>query len=907
MTFRRLVFERLAERCLLNADYRTICVINDGGVNRDDCDLLYLDEIRVSGGITMESQRTQDDAVLAWTRDEGKVESSLADTWQGDNEGEPGLRFELDFSQYGTPKVRESDFGELTPFVERQTPQSILIAWEIKNADGHVLARKQEQLAIEDGEFLMWSESYKREFLVPALPLVGQFDIAIRISYVNGQLEAVSFNGHPSKRKVAAETFEFTYYSLFDEPLKRSDGLHFSEQYISKGTLFGHGAKTEEQALELISTRIYGLGWQYDHRAANDNWSVVKQNLYGGTPVPAACQHYVSTWIHLAKQIGIRAGYLPLNAKGEQLIFEKGLVSSDGKTGNARNVDTDELDRWIFTGHVVGVFENKAYDVTFGRVNADAKADVEARTIPGFLGQFAFWKDTTKPGLQVRQLFSVPESRILGTATYRESLTGDAEGEALAPSSVFTLHSFRVSDAPIARLHIELYTDQPSDYLMEVSFVSQTRRVALVDTPIAATAKRYVLARSERSFRLDYSLEGISLDANEDTYFRISFSKQDSPEDILFQDLQLSVLQIADINRVTDAPKLTATYGRDIFSNSSVGIIRLSSAQSDWGGQLATISLYSGIDLLWAESELEVSDNTTVPITDVRDFAMDRPVTHAQIDFFTNESEFIRSQLVDAADLGADYIHPTTSLPLGIALERLPDASVVVQAVLNRTAGEKGYAVFVDKRSRQYVYPLVELASDAYLVEQQRIAADSSAALELVEIRMADVARRTSRRFQPVTEVQLESELHDVKPNGPWNNRSSSLDVNNDGLVSAIDVLLVINTLNRGNTNSEGESVSFVNREVFGFFPDTNDDYFVSPIDALLIINYLNASSFPNGEGEFFHTQECHQDESELVRDNRLHAAQHPPLFLASKVLALGNEDDIRRRLLAELHIVLRQ
>lgn len=78
----------------------------------------------------------------------------------------------------------------------------------------------------------------------------------------------------------------------------------------------------------------------------------------------------------------------------------------------------------------------------------------------------------------------------------------------------------------------------------------------------------------------------------------------------------------------------------------------------------------------------------------------------------------------------------------------------------------------------------------------------------------------------------------------PWHNPRNGLDVNNDGFVTAIDALLVINQLNTGKGGRldpppPGNNV----------FYDTSSDNFVTAIDALLVINYIN--THPGGEGEF--------------------------------------------------------
>ncbi len=69
------------------------------------------------------------------------------------------------------------------------------------------------------------------------------------------------------------------------------------------------------------------------------------------------------------------------------------------------------------------------------------------------------------------------------------------------------------------------------------------------------------------------------------------------------------------------------------------------------------------------------------------------------------------------------------------------------------------------------------------------------------------------------------------------------LDVNEDGYVSPIDALMVINALNKPGFQSNNPG---------GTDPrlDVNHDNYVSPLDALLVINHLNAGGSGEGEGE---------------------------------------------------------
>lgn len=70
-------------------------------------------------------------------------------------------------------------------------------------------------------------------------------------------------------------------------------------------------------------------------------------------------------------------------------------------------------------------------------------------------------------------------------------------------------------------------------------------------------------------------------------------------------------------------------------------------------------------------------------------------------------------------------------------------------------------------------------------------------------------------------------------------------DVNNDGTVSTIDALLIINTMNREAT-AEGEQVPGTR-----YYTDVNGDEKTSALDALQVINYLRrAENLSSGEGE---------------------------------------------------------
>jgi hypothetical protein len=76
----------------------------------------------------------------------------------------------------------------------------------------------------------------------------------------------------------------------------------------------------------------------------------------------------------------------------------------------------------------------------------------------------------------------------------------------------------------------------------------------------------------------------------------------------------------------------------------------------------------------------------------------------------------------------------------------------------------------------------------------------------------------------------------------PWQNPTNAFDVNGDFYLSGIDVLIVINDLNRNGARKLSQQVGFGE-----YFLDSSGDGFLSALDALVIINQINSS---RGEAE---------------------------------------------------------
>jgi Dockerin type I domain/Cadherin domain/Metallo-peptidase family M12B Reprolysin-like len=111
----------------------------------------------------------------------------------------------------------------------------------------------------------------------------------------------------------------------------------------------------------------------------------------------------------------------------------------------------------------------------------------------------------------------------------------------------------------------------------------------------------------------------------------------------------------------------------------------------------------------------------------------------------------------------------------------------------------------------------------------------------IVNISLTDMNNPSSTTVLPLS-------LNIVNNPFPWQNRKSSLDVNTDGFISAVDALLVINALNspsigRGPLNTPREFAQLSLQYI-----DTSGDNELSPLDALLVLNRLNSNASSEGE-----------------------------------------------------------
>ncbi len=163
--------------------------------------------------------------------------------------------------------------------------------------------------------------------------------------------------------------------------------------------------------------------------------------------------------------------------------------------------------------------------------------------------------------------------------------------------------------------------------------------------------------------------------------------------------------------------------------------------------------------------------------------------------------------------------------------ELVPGASVGVVSVVNPK--DSSYQFAVSDTRFEVVGDLLKLR------ENQHVTLKVDDPLTLTITASGDAGDQASGEFA-ITIIANQS---------PYHNSRIAEDVNGDGYVSPIDVLIVVNSLNQRGTfpvptggTATGEPPSEM--------PDVNGDGVVSPIDALIIINRINGSLRSDGSGE---------------------------------------------------------
>ncbi len=182
---------------------------------------------------------------------------------------------------------------------------------------------------------------------------------------------------------------------------------------------------------------------------------------------------------------------------------------------------------------------------------------------------------------------------------------------------------------------------------------------------------------------------------------------------------------------------------------------------------------------------------------------------------FTTEN-FGRENNANPAITGVAYTDTVVdddfySLGEGMAGILIEAVASTGQRYATRTGTHGGYVLHVP--AGQYSVRAMDTAASTVATLGTLVVGTSNVKLDLLPEQFAPMSNSDST--SPETSVTTDL---------------SNLDVNNDGLVTPMDALTVINYLNARSTNYQNKI-------------DVNRDFLITPIDALLVINHLNTTT----------------------------------------------------------------
>ncbi len=180
---------------------------------------------------------------------------------------------------------------------------------------------------------------------------------------------------------------------------------------------------------------------------------------------------------------------------------------------------------------------------------------------------------------------------------------------------------------------------------------------------------------------------------------------------------------------------------------------------------------------------------------------------------------------------------PTTTLSLSLNVTSIPEANGAAVGTVTRSSQDISQTLTVSLNSSNT--GAASVPSNVVIPANQTSA---TFAIQAVDDHIVDGTRLSSISVTAANSTSASIEIQVTDSDSYWTNVAQPLDVNDDGFISPIDVLLVINYINQG--------LSAVTNVPPPPYLDVNSNNFVDPLDALLIINYINSHTGVGGEGE---------------------------------------------------------
>ncbi len=288
---------------------------------------------------------------------------------------------------------------------------------------------------------------------------------------------------------------------------------------------------------------------------------------------------------------------------------------------------------------------------------------------------------------------------------------------------------------------------------------------------------------------------------------------------------------------ISDYEPLALTFSANSGKEGSTLIGTVSRSVSNLD-QSATILLRTG-----DETEIEVPAGIVIP-------AGQRSTTFTARLLRDRLADGSQSVRIDAESSG--YISANASLTVVdsefisvqlVESRPVTEASGAVMARLTRSDLDSELPLAIQATSSQ-----PELAYLAGSFQMEAHQASIEFPIFIVNDRVAE-SSQTVRLSFAVQDAALEGFAFDLvieDDDRPWHNTANALDVDQNGLVTPLDALLVINYLNRFGSRATADLPPPDDNGPL--LVDTSNDQVLSAIDALLIINHLN--THPGGEGE---------------------------------------------------------
>ncbi len=235
---------------------------------------------------------------------------------------------------------------------------------------------------------------------------------------------------------------------------------------------------------------------------------------------------------------------------------------------------------------------------------------------------------------------------------------------------------------------------------------------------------------------------------------------------------------------------------------------------------------------------IEVSELTTFVPGSHRLVALARSQSHPGIgDFDTADVTVVAER-----GLGLEITPQTHRL-------KQPQAATFLLAIENRGNTLEEYIATVDAvegdLEAQFVSPTGELVGS---LEGLRLPALSTGVIELIAVADRPTVGTVTVRVESLLDANYTATVTGMVSSCPWHNLTLPHDTNGDGIVAPLDVLIVINELNR-RINQPAELAPPTASLSPPPHLDVNCDNQATPRDVLLIINFLNAA-IATREGE---------------------------------------------------------